>query len=455
MLESIIADKVIALREEELGEAARTLLLRNLMDSYAGICASLLDVPLIQKFKRYADATPDAQGIRVWGAGRRAQAVHAVFMNTILGRRSDLVNTYLSPNHMGANHPSENVSLLLTLADWRSMTGEDFLRAMHLAYTLSCAFSDYCEPESAGFDHDAASALYIGLICGHVLGLDREQLVQTQRMAGVMGLNINQAAEGAVTDWKHCTYASCAMRGLSAAIMAAAGFEGPEEIYQGEAGINRFLPHTDAFFATRPDLERVVFKRWQALVFCQTTIDTALALHDQFLALDLNQVQQVEIWTYKKALEEAGTPGSMHPNSRAGRTHSLAYCAAAALLHGTINYESFSDTTSQEDALQRLMGKTTLYEDPAMTAAYPGSSPCRIRVSVEGQPALEARLDFPKGDPSDPLSNEEIEEKALEYLSGLASPQEAQTIVKRMWRIDREDSLDWLVNPLANEVKNP
>jgi len=453
MLEERIATRVEALVGQTLSTEMTRLLKRNLLDAFGGICASLQDVPLLDKFKRYAAAFPDADGVGVWGIGSTAQLVHGAFLNTILGRRSDLVNTYLSPDHMGGSHPSDNLSLLLTLADWRGLTGAQLLRGLYVAYVISCAFSDYYDPEGGGFDHDAAAGVYTALITGHVLGLGHQELVEAQRMAGAMGLNPNQAGEGVITDWKHCTYASCAMRGISAAVMARAGFQGPVDIYGGAAGLNRFLPHADAFLQEPPDLGRIVFKRWQALVFCQTAIDVALALYPAFRNLDAATVEQVDVWTYHMAMVQAGTTDAATPVSRAGRTHSLPYCVASALLRGTIDYDTFGDQAARSPELTALMAKIVLHDDPAMTEAYPDKSPCRIAVQVAGASPLEAALEYPKGDPRTPLSDADIETKTAGYLSELVDPQTARRIISRLWTIEEEQELGWLLAPLQQEVR--
>lgn len=86
----------------------------------------------------------------------------------------------------------------------------------------------------------------------------------------MLGLDINQAAVGEITDWEHCTYASCAMRAVQAVKMARAGFQAPSDIYTGAAGVDHFFPHADTVFEAAPDLARIIFERWPALVFCQT-----------------------------------------------------------------------------------------------------------------------------------------------------------------------------------------
>ncbi len=65
---------------------------------------------------------------------------------------------------------------------------------------------------------------------------------------------------------------------------------------------------------------------------------------------------------------------------------------------------------------------------------------------------LECLRDYPRGDPGDPLSDEEIEEKALSYLTDLTGGKRAKTIISRIWDLEREQSLDWLVDPLKQRI---
>lgn len=452
MLEELIADKSRQLASHDISIELRHLLKRNLLDSYSGICASLIDRPLIETFRRYAETTADNNGVRVWGTANRVQLVHGIFMNGILGRRSDLVNTYLSPNHLSGNHPSDNISLLLTLGEWKNIDGLALLQAMYLAYMLSCAFSDYYCPEAGGFDHDATAGFYTTLIAGHLLRLDKNSMVEAQRIVGAMGLNTNQAALGQVTDWKHCTYASCAMQGTTAALMAQAGFHGPVDIYQGQAGTDHFFPHIDTFLSTLPDLQTITFKRWQALVFCQTAIDVALDLFPQFSKLDISTIANVEVWTYEMALKQAGIAGAYHPDSQAGRTHSLPYCIAAALLYGTIDHNSFNDQTARKPQLLQLINKITLHEDRQMSTEYPAKAACRIQIVIGDDQRIEAHRNYPHGAPQDPLHDDEITDKALTHLAPLVPKQEAEKIVERIWNIENEKHLDWLLKPLTQEI---
>ena len=454
MLEKQIAHAAIDLWNQDLPPKVLHLLKRNLIDSFAGICASLLDFPMIRKMKRYQALAPDPNGVTVWGVGERAQLLQAVFLNTILGRRSDLVNTYLSPDRMGGNHPSDNVSFVLTLAESKNLSGKEVFRALHTVYVLSCAFSDYYNPEAGGYDHDATASFYTALLAGLLQGLDESGLVQCQRIAGAMGLNPDQTGLGRVTDWKHCTYASCAMRGVEAALLAKAGFQGPVDIYRGRAGWNRFLPHAPDFMTKPPDLGRIVFKSWQALVFCQTVIDAAVLLSPEFSKRDWRKIKSIRIETYEKALLEAGGDSAFKPATRAGRTHSLPYCLLAGLIRGGVDYDSFSGPFAKDQRMTALMDKVILTADAKMTAAYPTKAPCKITLDYEDGPPLSVFRKQPKGDPADPLSDEEISAKAGAYLSKLIPADNCHRFIERMWSLEKEKNLIRFLIPLHKGVSH-
>jgi 2-methylcitrate dehydratase len=401
-LEEILSRQVREMAGEKIDPGTLHLLKRNILDAYAGICASRRDTEMIGTFDRMTALAPDREGITVWGIGRKAHPSEALFMNTILGRRSDLVNTYMSPTRMGGCHPSDNVSLILSLTDWLGGTGTDVLSRTWLAYRLSCIFANRYDPERGDYDHDAQALFFTPLVIGSMMGLSIHQLTESQRIAGMLGLTINQAAVGDVTDWKHCTFASCAMRGLTSVFMARAGFTGPGGIYEGEAGIDRFIPHSPSLMDPPPDLASIAFKRWPALVFCQTPIDAAVDISGRIG--DHHKSEKVEVHTYDKAFREAAIPSSWRPASRAARTHSLPYCVAAALVRGTIEYEFFNDDfTEKEKAVADILPMIQVVEDGEMSRTFPEGAPCRIVVTLKDGSALECYRSYPRGDSGNPL----------------------------------------------------
>jgi len=448
-LEEIIAKWLVNVSYESINADLLHVLKRNIMDSYAAICGSLMDKTMLANFDRLVSGPASGSDLDVWGIEKRGGFMDAVFMNAILARRSDLLSTYLSDNSMGGAHPSDNVALSLTLADWKKMSGKELLSIIYAAFCLSAAFATYYNPEPVKYDHDAAATFYTTLIIGKALGLSEEKLVLAQRIVGMFGLDINQAAVGQMTDWKHCTYASCALRGFQSVKLALAGFQAPQEIYEGTAGVNHFFPHSDAIFYPPPDLTRIIFKRWPALVFCQTPIDVALDLSPKIK--DKRTIQSILVKTYEVAFRNGAIPEAYHPTSRSGRTHSIPYCVATAMLK-PVRYEDFDEPHASDDALNGLIAKVKVVEDREIDHSYPAKAKCVIIVTLTDGSTVQAERDYPKGDPNDPLSDKEIEEKLSDYFFFAIDKAERDAVIERLWRLEEQSGLDWLIAPLKRRL---
>ena len=144
------------------------------------------------------------------------------------------------------------------------------------------------------------------------------------------------------------------------------------------------------------------------MTFCQTPIDVAVEIAQK---IDGHQsITKIHVETYKKAIETTVLESYYHPTSRAARTHSLPYCASAALVKKTIEYSYFDDIfLSNEPQVAELIPKVAVTEDKNMTLAFPGSMPCKITVTLEDGSTVDGYREFPRGDPRDPLNDREIE----------------------------------------------
>lgn len=448
-LEKIIAKRVAALYRESLDSEMRHIMKRNIMDSFASICGSLNDREMLLNFDRLVSGVASGADLDIWGIQKRGSFMDTFFVNSIMSRRSDLLSTYLSPNNMGGVHPSDNVALALVLADWQKMNGVQLLEIVHTMFYLSAAFGTYYNPEPANYDHDAAATFITALAIGCVLGCTEKQLVSVQRIVGMFGLDINQAGVGQITDWKHCTYASCALRGLQATKLAMSGFQAPPEIYEGDAGVNRFFPHVESFFEPPPNLGRIIFKRWPALVFCQTPIDVSLDLSAKIP--DKKTIESVTVRTYEVAYRNGALPSAQNPSSRAGRTHSIPYCVATAMLK-PVSYEDFDEPRASDPDLVELIKRIHVLNDAELTKAYPAKSRCVIEITLNDGKNIRGDRDYPKGDPSDPLSEREIEEKLKTYFFFATNDTEKNTIIEKLWKLEEQSNLDWLISPLKRRL---
>ena len=119
----------------------------------------------------------------------------------------------------------------------------------------------------------------------------------------------------------------------------------------------------------------------------------------------------------------------------------------------TVEYEYFDDGfIEKEKEVAGLVQKIEVVEDVEMTRAYPNGAPCRVIVALKDGTEIVKSGDYPHGDPRDPLSNREIEEKAVKCLSSLIDHKVASSLIERVWNLEGEASIDWLVAALKQRV---
>lgn len=174
----------------------------------------------------------------------------------------------------------------------------------------------------------------------------------------------------------------------------------------------------------------------------------ALSLADR--VTDPAAITDVEVRTYQVAARNGATAAAAHPTSRAGRTHSIPYCVATALL-GRVAYEDFDKPCSSDPTLQSLMGKVRVVVDDEMDAGYPQGAPCAITVTLSDGATVEARRDRPVGDPGDPLTDAQLEAKLRQQLF-FVDEQEQDVVIACLQTLESRPDVQPLLAPLRRRL---
>jgi 2-methylcitrate dehydratase PrpD len=141
-----------------------------------------------------------------------------------------------------------------------------------------------------------------------------------------------------------------------------------------------------------------------------TAIDAALELRER---VNGAAVIGVEIETYGPGFEivKEENPGSAYQAK-----FSIAYCVAAALVEGAVGLDQFSSDRFgvggvRDAAICRVLDGTKVRVAEDLSAKYPAAWPARVRVTLEDGTEMRAAADYPRGNPENAVSTEELEEK--------------------------------------------
>ena len=425
-------------RFEDLPDKVVVEARRRLIDVF-GCAAGALDEPAPGIARRAATAV-GATGAGLFGGGRSTPD-WAAFSNGVHIRYLDCNDTYLS---LEPAHPSDNWAAVMAVGELVGATGRDWIAAAAVSYEVQCRLADAASIRARGWDHVTYGALSTALAASKLMGLDHATTVHALGIAGTTSAALRLTRAGELSMWKGCAFAHAARNGVFAALLAREGMTGPAPLFEGDMG---FWQQVSGPFelaqlgGTRTEdwmLPRTSIKFVPAEYHSQSAIAAAFRLRNEIA--DLAQVEAIEIATFRVAVEIIGQdPEKWRPQTRETADHSLPYCTAVALIDGVVSADQFHEDRLRDPALLDLVARTTVVEDPILTAGYPEGIPNRVTVVLKGGRTHTAEVAYPPGHDKNPLSDGELAVK----FHGLADPvlgsTRADAIIARLAKLDADD----------------
>lgn len=196
--------------------------------------------------------------------------------------------------------------------------------------------------------------------------------------------------------------------GLLAADLYELGFRGQEGALQtvfGKILGQSFAPAalTDQL-GERYEIMRGYFKPYSACRYTHAAVDAVLSLRQE---VDPATVTHIDVDTY----DIATTLDDPQPKTPLAGRFSLPYVVAATLLRGDAGPDSFRPQVLQDPAVLSLAQRVTVREEPAFTAMTPACRPARVRLHLDDGSQREATVTGSKGDPDQPMRDDELKAK--------------------------------------------
>jgi hypothetical protein len=201
--------------------------------------------------------------------------------------------------------------------------------------------------------------------------------------------------------------------GVLAADLAAAGFEGPKHILEGQHGwltATGSLPsaaHAMKGLSPSPNapwlIHEVSFKPWPVCRHVHPAIACAIQLHKQISLV--SDVAEIEISTYQTAIDFAN---QAHPSDSQQARFSLQHAVAVALWRGDFWLTDTEAESLHLPELVRLRQCTKVRAHQRWTQADPAHYGAQVKVWLSNGQCREAVLSDAPGDPENPLSVADI-----------------------------------------------
>ncbi len=441
-----LAQQTLALRYEDLPPVVVHEVKRRLIDSL-GVALSAWNSPPGRIARKLALQASQSKGATVLGTTHRTTVDRATFYTGTLIRYWDYNDTYLSKEPA---HPSDNISACLSVADAEATPPKDLITSIVIAYEVQCRLCDAESLRTKGWDHVTYGAFSASLASAYLMKLDINQTAHALALSGIANIALRQTRVGELSEWKASAFANTARNAVFATLLAREGLTGPLEIFEGVFGFWKLVAgpfDINLFEKGHFKILDTYLKKYPAEYHAQSAISAALTLRKQIP--DLSAIREIHIYSHDAAVDIIGSePEKWRPQTRETADHSLPYCVAIALKEGKVSLEEYTPYHFHDPDLLALLDKIKVHRDSSCSRLYPQAIPNIVEIITQEGKTFRERVDYPRGHPQNPMTDQEIEEKFYRLTSPLLTEEQQRRILDYLWHLETQTSLEPLMEYL-------
>lgn len=312
--------------------------------------------------------------------------------------------------HLGASI----ISAIISVGEKEDLSMQEMLIGIVMGYetAVRCACALQPGHKERGYHVSGTcgaigSAMGIGFACRY----SEQQLLSTLACAVTSAAGVLEIQEDA-SELKPYNLGRAAMDGVAAAYMGKVGLRGPDDIIGGKRGLLSVLTldaktsFLEDFSSGKYSIEGIYQKVYAACRHCHPAIEAALVLREKY-KIDVCDIEKIEVRTYRLAVG-----GHDHKTVKGLSSAKLStpYSVALALIKGNAGYDDFCLKNIQDEAILRLAEKVEVFVDEELTAISPAIRAAEVCIRTR-KTAYHHRVDYPKGEPENPLTFSDISKK--------------------------------------------
>lgn len=319
----------------------------------------------------------------------------------------------------------------LAMVETMKGNGRDLITALVAGYEVTARVGMAVMPTHYRFWHSTATNGTFGAAAaaGRAMGLDGDQMRTAFGFAGTQAAGLNTFFESG-DDSKSLHPGKAGLNGVLSAQLAAMGVTSPPDIFGHPKG---YL----AAYSLEPKpemLSRGLGSEWMILDNGFKYFPSILASHSPIGAtLDIvanhapvaEDIASVTVKTYATVKSHFS---SKQVDAIMAARLSVPYCVAIALVDGKVTQRQFDAERYLDPKVRAVMDKVEIVADEELTKLYPEKFPAQVTVTMKDGSVHYADKYYPKGDPSNPLSDDELRIKFMDNAAGVLADQDAQTL---------------------------
>ncbi len=376
----------------------------------------------------------------------RTSCVHAAFLNGAMGHMTELDDTHRqTQSHVG----DSVIAAALAVAERGRLGGRAALVAIVAGYEAAIRIGESVMPthyvkgwHPSGTINTFGAAVAAGLL----LGLDRERLRHALGLAGaqVAGNFAHIRSRGMAKDFNP---GRAAANGVLAALLAERGFSGSTDVIENEYGFWKLYADNVVPECITGDLGR----HFKVLEVAHKPAPGCRCLHpSRDAVLDLTErhgivagaVEGITLRIYSQGAKWVDDPEPWGAGKGMyGPRFSVQFNVALAVLEGRpgirgLFEHDYMARKLADPAIRQMMGRVTVVHDDELMREFPHKWSSVVDIKTRDGQVVSQRVDYPKGEPENPMTHDELLDKYRILATRVFSEDRAEEIAKAAERLE-------------------
>ena len=380
----------------------------------------------------------------VFGMNWKAQAAQATLANGVMAHAFELDNV----RQPGAGvHPGATAFLpAFAMAEEKKAGGKALLTAFVAACEVMSRIGVAAgnSLERRGFHAPGLTGTFgAAIAAGRLMKLSDKKMVNALGIAGSYSgglIEFSRCQEGAMIKRLHLGKA--AEGGVTAALLAARGFAGPESVLEGKFGFCRTYSDAPELSYLTHRLGRefesinICIKRCACHINAHAPIEALEQLRDEF-HFTPQDIRAITVGGIEKLVTHHAI---YHPKDLMMAQYSIPFCVALSLYFDPTDPGSFDDKKLNNKQIRAMMRKVRLEVDHEIEARG-WDRAARVTVTLADKRRHSARVIHFKGTPGNPMSPAQVEDKARKLTRGLLPARKLERLVEAIERLEKIDDV--------------
>jgi 2-methylcitrate dehydratase PrpD len=360
------------------------------------------------------------------GRGERLDIMHAALLNGISSHMFDFDDTHLKT----VIHPSGPVaSALLALAEYKPMSGADFLHAFILGVEVECRIGNAVYPShyDIGWHITGTAGVF-----GAAAAVGRALKLSAQQMTWALGIAATQSSglrEMFGTMCKPFHPGRAAQNGMTAAFLASKNFTSSERGIEAPRGFANVLATARNYDEITGKLGQTwevalnTYKPFACGIVIHPIIDGCVQLRKE-QKLKAADIEGIALKVHPLVLE---LTGKKTPQVGLEGKFSVYHSAAVAIIHGEGGEDVYSDACVRDPEVTTLRDKVSAEVDKSV----------HIAIRLKDGRVLTKHVEHAIGSLARPMSDADLEAKFRKFAKGILTPAEGDALLKLCWSLDK------------------